>query len=383
MIKDAIALHPFACAADIERLFQTELDKLPTVNNRRVVTEFGGVMISPACTSELQLTHLMFPTTMLSIEVGARTLRGYTSRNFPQVRLLVEAKSNKLYVKLASSSVTKDGLPEKRSLLLAVGEQCHFSTDIWETLSCADKEALSKHRFFPGMSISEWGEAINEYRHDLTPSQHATTINGDFLSLRELDTSVNRLGVIGTLNSYHFMPEFLASVLENNTFVYPGMEVPDLDEEIPFEIGSAHIHPTFDELSPEQVYVAERMGEDTVRRCPSVADIADMRGSQALHWAISRAYRGCGNNTLESFLGILTVNVRRQVTGSRFYDLGEIDSEDLVDVNNRAFDTLKSEAPDFDVVLEHYRMFDQIARQEFGEGCRTSHVGGASNCSKR
>lgn len=371
---DRLVMHRFSNAADIERLFQTELDRLPRKDGRPVITEFGGVMVGLGDSPSHRLTHIAFPHPMLGVPYGANLLRSHSSRTAPQATLMA-CRYNGLYLKLSSNRETKDGMPERLSLVLRVGEDCQFNTDIWEAFSDRDKETLSQIGFSAGMTNEKWGRAINYYLQGVKPLPHVIKDQPFSTPLRELDVPCIRYGVVGALNSYHFMPEFLAAVLDINRFVYPGEDIPENEEEIPYEIGSVHIHPDFDQLSPEQEYVAARIGENVVRRSPSVADISSMRGSRFLHSDISQAYRNCDNNTLESFLGIITVDVNGQVTGSRYYDLGEIDSEVLVDVNDRADETLNSSSPDYEVILEHYQMFDQISKTDFGTPESAPHVG--------
>ena len=375
---DRLVMHRFSNAADIERLFQTELDSLPRKDGRPVITEFGCVMVGLGDSPNHRLTHIVFPNPMLSVPYGANLLRNHSSRTFPEATLMA-GRYNHLYLKLSSDRVTEDQTPERISLVLPIGEDCFFNTDIWEAFSDRDKETLSQIGFSAGMTNEKWGRAINYYLQGVKPLPHVIKDQPFSTPLRELDMPCIRYGVVGALNSYYFMPEFLAAVLDINRFVYPGEVIPENEEEIPYEIGSAHIHPDFDKLSPEQEYVAARIGENVVRRSPSVADISNMRASSFCHSEISQAYRTLDNNTFESFLGIITVNIDGLVTGSRYYDLGEIDIEILVDVNDRADETLESSSPDYEIILEHYQMLDKISKTDFGTPDSAPHVGAIEN----
>lgn len=366
-------MRRFRDSADVEYWFQQELNKFPVVDGRSMLSEFGVIMLRPIDEPKKRLTHLFFPETILSAPFSASSLTGYSSRRFPQTLLMADAEKN-LYVKVMADWITEYGFTKRISVVLSM-QDVFFSTDIWHTIPNEDRVHLAEHGFGPEMSFKGWATAINSYKANEKPMRYATNVDGEFIFARELSIVINKLGQLGTLNSYHLMPDFTAAALETNRFVHGSVGIPSNEEEVPFEIGSAHIHPTFDELSPEQHYVADVLGEEVVRRTPSIADISDMRASRAIHRRIYKTYRNRDINTWESFLGIVNVDFGGRVTGSRYFDLGSADIERVVALNDKAESALSSSSPDYDAVLEHYRYFDSISEEDFGNTESSPHVG--------
>ena len=370
--------YRFRDKSDLEFYFQQELDKFPrkTVNGEEQaeITEFGAILIRPKGEPKNRLTHVMFPETLLGIRNIVYSLKDHSSRTFPQVVLVADVVSNRLLVKVTAHRNTDDGLIERLSLLLT-SEQVFFTSDIWRYISKEDRSGLSENGFGPGMSHADWALAINNYLSAIKPTTFVLSEKGDRLYGRELPALINEKGVVGASGSFHLMPDFILEAIEDNCFVYEGMEIPDNEEEVPYEIGSAHIHPLSNEMSPLQSAVADIVGEDVIRRTPSIPDIAILRASLFANSEISLTYRGRDINTTETFLGILTVDKYGKVTGSRYLDLGDVDQKYLKEINNKAKAALNSRHPDVQVIAQHYRYIDSVTKKEFGVPGTSQHVG--------
>jgi hypothetical protein len=374
-MSNELTMHRFKSPRDLEQLFQAEIDKFPVVYSVRQFSEFGAIMIRPKDEPKNKLIHIVFPPTALSIPKAGLSFKGHSSIMFPQVSLMADCSNDTLYIKLIADSKTEDGLTERKSLIIPSG-QFFFNCDIWNTIPDEDKIALSQSGFGSGMNDEQWGKAINQYQHSNYPASYAS--NNSFIKARELPVSINRYGCVGTLDSYYLMPEFILAAINNNRFVFEGMDASGTEEEIPYEIGSAHIHPQR-EFEGFEAELAKRVGEKTVTMTPSPADIHMMRASQNLYGELNLSFRKCDINTSETFLGIIGVSKQGKVTGSLYLDYGNFsDSKEqrrMGDLNNRTITTLKSSNPDIGLVAEHYNYIKSFTKDDFGTKTSSPHVG--------
>ena len=237
---------------------------------------------------------------------------------------------------------------------------------LWDMFSEEDKALLARNGFSSDMSIQDWGSAINGHKRNEKPKRYATTENGDFVFLRELGSTLNNQGLVGNPNSYHLMPQFIATVLDRNRFIFDEKDLSRDAENIPWEIGSAHTHPVGDELDALQKALTPIVGEDMVRRTPSIPDISLMRGSTFENDQIARTFLGKRMVVQEIFMAIVTVNQDGHVTGSRYFDLEDCDLKTFAELNDKAAATLDSSKPDYEIIADHYRYIDSIAKDDFG-----------------
>jgi hypothetical protein len=370
-----LTMHRFKTPRDLETLFQAEIDKFPIVNGLRQISEFGAIMIRPKDEPKNKLTHIVFPPTALSLPRAGNSFKGHSSNTFPQVLLMADCSNDTLYIKIIADSITEDGLTERKSLIVPSG-QFFFNCDIWDTIPDENKTALSQSGFGAGMNDEQWAKAINRYQQTIHPVSYAT--NGGFIKVKELPVSMNHFGSVGTPGSYHLMPEFILAAINNNRFVFEGMDTSVNEEEIPYEIGGVHIHPQQD-FEGFEAELAKRIGEDTVMMTPSPADIHMLRASQNLYGELNLAFRKKDINTTESFLGIITVNKQGKVTGSRYLDYGNFgdikEQKRMGDLNNRTITTLKSSNPDIGIVAEHFNYIKSFTKDNFGTKTTSPHVG--------
>jgi len=374
-----LTMHRFKSKTDLERLFQAEIDRFPIVGGIRQFSEFGGIMIRPKGEPKNKLSHIVFPQTALSLPMAGRSLRGHSSRTFPQVSLMADFEHSDLYAKVMADRMTEDNLMERVSLILSM-DKIFFNSDIWDTISEEDKEELQKFGFGPNMSHKQWAQAINRYQQTIHPITYAQ--NGGFIHARELPIQINRLGAVGSIGSYHLMPEFIIAVINNNSFVFDGMDSNVKEEEIPYEIGSAHIHPKI-QFEGFEAELAQRIGDHTLQMTPSPADIHVLRSSQHLYGELNLAFRKKDINMTESFLGIIGVDRKGTVIESRYLDFGDFGSDQellkMTDLNERTLKTLKSPKPDIGLVAEHFNYIKSFTKVDFGTKTSSPHVGDNDN----
>jgi hypothetical protein len=375
VMSNELTMHRFKTPHDLETLFQAEIDKFPIVNSVRQLSEFGAIMIRPKDEPKNKLTHIVFPPTALSLPKAGRSLYGHNSKAFPQVSLMADCSNDTLFIKLVADSKTEDGFMERKSLIVPSG-QFFFNCDLWDTLPDENKTALSQSGFAPGMNDEQWAKAINQYQLCNHPALYVN--DGRFINAKELPVSINRYGSVGTLDSYHLMPEFILAAINNNRFVFEGMDSSVREEEIPYEIGTAHIHPKND-LEGLDADLAGQIGEETLQITPSPGDIFDMRGSQPLNSDLNLAFKKREINTTETFLGIIVLNKQSKVTKSRYLDFGDFGShkelDKMRDLNKRTMATLKSSNADIGLVAEHFNYIKSFTKDNFGTKTSSPHVG--------
>jgi hypothetical protein len=374
-----LPMHRFTSPHDLEQLFQAEIDRFPIVNGVRQFSEFGAIMIRPKDEPKNKLTHIIFPPTALSLPKSGSSFKGHSSKTYPQVLLMADSSNDTLYLKLIADSITEDCLTERKSLIVPSGK-FFFNCDIWDTVPDEDKTALSQSGFDPNMNHEQWAKAINSYQFSNQPASYAN--NGSFIKASELPISINCYGSVGTLDSYYLMPEFILAAINNNRFVFEGMDTSVSEEDIPYEIGGAHIHPQrdFEGLEAE---LAKRVGEHSVMMTPSPADIHMLRASQNLYGELNLSFKKCDINTSETFLGIIGVSKQGKVTGSLYLDYGNFgDSNEqrrMGDLNNRTITTLKNSNPDIGLVTEHFNYIKSFTKKDFGTKTSSPHIGDNDN----
>ncbi len=377
MASIPLSMHRFKDSDDIEYYFQRELDKFPRLDlenqERPIFAEFGALMIRPLDEPRNKLTHLVFPETLLALPYVEDSVRGFSHRTFTQT-MLMSGDDNTLYVKLTADRITEEGFIRREELILSTRD-VFFIPNLWSMVADRDREILATFGFGPETSHHEWAILIDKIKEKTTPKRYPSSNNGDFIFARELDTAINIKGAVGNSGSYHFMPEFVAGVLENNQFVFDDMERNKVEADVPYEIGEVHVHPTGNKMSPLQQAVANVVGEDIVRGVPSIPDIAILRSSTYGHSEISKAFRGRDTNTMESFIGIVVVDQDGKVTGSRYVDLGDADMEYLRDLNDKAEESLESSSPDVSIIADHYLYIDSLAKDSFGTPDNSDHIG--------
>ena len=374
MGTDSLVMHRFRDADDIKYLFQQELNKFPVVDGRLRFGEFGALLIRPKGEPKNRLTHIVFPETIIAVPGAGNSMRGHSSSTFTQTFLMVNAETNDLYIKVVSDKPTADNLSERTSLILPI-DQVYANTNIWNLFDENDKSDLKEIGFDPEMSLPEWSSRINAYLGKIKPITYAMTDMGDFIDFREFPFSINQRGALGTDGSFTHMPRFIVDVITENQFVYDENERYGDEEEIPYEIGDAHIHPRWEELDEFQKVLAERISENIIRRTPSIADIACMRSSRALYKDLSKIFQGRETNTIESLEMIIETDANGQVNGLCVLDFGDADIQELGRLNDLALETVKSPTIDFGIIAEHYNFIDSLTKNDFGTPGNSEHVG--------
>lgn len=358
-------------SADVMAHFQAQLNKFPRIQvngeERINFSEFGAYIFRPVGEPSNQLTHLLFPETIISIPNSTNSLKYHTSTAFPQVILMADSNTNELYVKVTAYRLNDEGRIESSSLLLSM-EEVFLNSDIWNAISPEDKLTLRENGFGPGMTHEQWSKAINAYQAHVRPIAYPRDIGLGSVNLRELPLLIARRGSLGINNIYHMLPEFTFYALQNNRFFY--------EDELPQELGDAHIHSLVEEMSDFQKRIADMVGEDVMRRNPSVPDIHYKRANNSIFSKVNRAYGTNDIDTVATFAGVLTVDALGVVTGARYFDYYQVDLKKVAELNDRAWDTmLKSGNPDPKIIAEHYRYIDSVTTQDFGTEDASPHVG--------
>ena len=328
-------------------------------------SEFGAVVIG----DNTRLDRLVLPETVLAIPDSDESLRDYQPTTFPEIKLMADANTNQLYVKIVTQYGLEDGHIAYKSMVLGMDEAI-FISDIWDAISGDDRVQLQRLGFGPGMSFEQWAEQINKHLSNVEPSPALARNDTDIIMLRELPILIGRRGAVGTNGSYHLLPEFMLYAIKNNKFVHPRQ--PASDDPV-YNFGNVHIHSLVNEMDPLQKAVAEIVGADVVRRNPSVPDILHHRTSFEVFKMVSERYGDRQRaRAMYTFGGIITVDAMGQATGIRWWDLYKegLDVKRLMELNSAAEDTMLSDNPDPRIIAEQYAFVDSITTEEL-----PAHVG--------
>lgn len=342
-------------SADVIAHFQSQLDRFP----KGMFSEFGAVLIGDAD----RIDRLVFPETVLAVPDSDESLQDYSATTFPEIRLMADANSNELYVKVITQYSGEDGHIAHKSMVLSMHEAI-FISDIWDAISGRDRQRLTDLGFAPGMTPQQWAERINGYLSNVSPTPTLAQNESDIIMLRELPIVIGRRGAVGTNGSYHLLPEFMLYAITHNKFIYD-TNVPE--SELTYNFGNVHIHSLVNEMDPLQQAVANIVGADVVRRNPSAPDIMHQRASNDIFGKVSVRY-GDRNfiNAMYTFGGIITVDANGQATGIRWLDFYKegLDLARLVQLNDAAVDTMMSDNPDARIIAEQYEYVDSITTEE-------------------
>lgn len=374
MGTDSLVMHRFRDADDIKYYFQRELEKFPRVDGHLKFSEFGALLVRPRDEPKNRLTHIVFPETILALPNARSSLRAHNAMNLPQVMLMADATTNDLYFKVIADRPTPDGLPERVSLILA-RDQVFANASVWELFTVEDRAVLSRDGFDPDMSSQEWGKQINKYLGQMKPVAYAITEMGDYINFREFPFSLNQRGAIGTSGSFYLMSRFIVDVITENQFVYDESESYGDIEEIPYEIGGAHIHPRWSELDEFQKVLATRISEDVIIRTPSISDISYLRSSRAVFRALCKIFCGKEKDTMQTLEVIVETDKEGQVTSLRIFDFGDADMEELERLNDLALETVENPTMDLGIIAEHYNFIDSLTKTDFGTPGNSEHLG--------
>ncbi len=365
--------HLIRNSLDIENQFEKVLDSFPRHlvdgEDQLKFSEFGAYLIRPAGEMNNQLSHLLFPEVVIAVPDSDRSLTSHATTSFPQVRLLSDSQTNELFLKVIGHSVTDDSHIQMNALILS-SDDFFLSSDLWDSIANEDRDEMSRNGFGPGMSFEEWGEAINKCQSHVDPILHPRDGKPP-VRLRELPMLIARRGCVGTNGGFNQMPEFMMHALSINKFVYD-----ESDPEILHEIGDIHVHSLVNAMTPLQQAVADIVGEEVIRRNPSVPDVHHQRANRAIFKEVCFVHGAPLIDTMRSFAGILTVDALGRVTGARYLDYYEVDLDKLADLNDKAWDSMhKSSRADPYIIAQHYKYLDSVTTENFGTDEVSPHVG--------
>ena len=347
---------------DVIAHFQSRLDQFPSA----AFSEFGAVLVGNA----ERVDRLVFPEAIVAIPDADESIRNHQPTAFPEVRLMAEADTDNLYLKMTAQVPNDEGLFGYESVVVDI-DRAFFVADIWDAVSTADRPSLAKAGLGAGMTARQWAGCINVLLADVAPSPTLANDEESVLMLRELPISILRRGAVGTNGSYHFQPQFLVHALTNNEFVY--------DRERPDPVhnfGNVHIHSLVNKMGELERAVANIVGPDVVRRNPSAPDVMHHRASNDIFERVSTRYGTREKvRAMYTFGGIITVDGSGRATGIRWLDFYKegLDLQRLIELNNAAEDTLCSETPQAAILAEYYRFIDSATTTEMPH-----YVGAAS-----
>ena len=373
---DGIHAHRFRCSADILTHFQKVLERLPRdeSSGRFRFCELAAYLIRPSGSELNQLSHIVFPKSILLLPDSDVSLQYHAATTFPRITLLAETESNDLYFNVTSFRRTEDGHIERLSLIVP-HSKVMLVGDLWIGFGAKDKRHLKANGFGAGISIEQWGQLISTCAIASPPLQMPTS-ELQIRSFRELPVSFNQKGAIGTTGSYNCMPQFILSSVANNRFFYDEETPVDDERDRLYEIGDIHSHSLVNDMDPLQRVVADLVGEDLVRRHPSIPDIYSRRSSRAVFGALSELYDRPLPNTMTSFAGVVAVDGSGYVQGARYFDFYNTDTKYIADLNDRAYHSMyKSGSPDPHLIAEHYRYVASVCTDDFGVEGMSDHVG--------
>lgn len=370
-------ISEFRNSNDIVQVFQQILNEFPRqVDNDSCIdfSEFGAYLIRPQMEPQEQLTHLLAPQTIVGIPNSTDTVRLMASSKFPGIQILADVEQPRLFLRICGQDATEERYIKQISVVLPMDE-VFLVPSLWDAFDVNAREQLDQLGFSRKMGQSEWAEKIASCEKFGQP----TILRRDSqnLLLRKLPYEISRMAVIGSRSGYHPLPEFVLQAIENNTFVYPGVNSHKFDaDNAPYELGDIHVHSYTNPFHPFQEKVARIVGEDIARRNPSVPDVALRRHSRTKFDEIRREYSGNSINAMITFFGILTVDEIGNVNGARYLDFGDADFDELARINDRAYKTLYEEPmADPQIVAEHYQYIDELTKEVFGQPDSSPLVG--------